>query len=93
MKKNIFKIFAALVLATVLLAGCNKEEYARINTDPAKVGSGNVESLFMQAYLEFEPSSYLYWYYISKIVKRFDQVNGGSTSDTYNITTDVIQWF
>jgi len=84
MKNNIFKIFAALALVTVLLAGCNKEKYAKINTDPSTIGEGNVSRFFTQAYLEFEPSSYLYWYYISKIVKNFDQVNGGSTSDTYN---------
>ncbi len=84
MKHNIFKIFAALTLVTVLLAGCNKDKYAKINTDPSTVGEGNVSRFFTQAYLEFEPSSYLYWYYISKIVKNFDQVNGGSTSDTYN---------
>ena len=84
MKNNIFKIFAALALVTVLLAGCNKEKYAKINTDPSTIGEGNVSRFFTQAYLDFEPSSYLYWYYISKIVKRFDQVNGGSTSDTYN---------
>ena len=84
MKNNIFKIFAALVLATVLFSGCNKEKYAKINTDPSSISEGNVSRLFTQAYLDFEPSSYLYWYYISKIVKNFDQVNGGSTSDTYN---------
>ena len=84
MKKNIFQIFAALVLASVLLVGCDKKEYAKINTDPASISEGNVQYLFTQAYLDFEPSSYLYWYYISKIVKRFDQVNGGSTSDNYN---------
>ena len=89
MKNNIFKIFAALVLATVLLAGCNKKEYAKINTNPASISQGNVQYLFTQAYLEFEPSSYLYWYYISKIVKRFDQVNGGSTSDTYNTMGEI----
>lgn len=84
MKKNIFKVFAALVFASLLLAGCDKAEYAKINTDPASISDGNVQYLFTQAYLDFEPSSYLYWYYISKIVKRFDLVNGGSTSDTYN---------
>ena len=84
MKHNIFKIFAALVFASLLLIGCDKEKYAKINTDPATVSEGNVSRFFTQAYLDFEPSSYLYWYYISKIVKNFDQVNGGSTSDTYN---------
>ncbi len=84
MKHNIIKIFAAVILASVVLSACNKAEYAKINTDPGKIGEGNPSYLFTQGYLEFEPSSYLYWYYISKIVKNFDQVNGGSTSDTYN---------
>ena len=84
MKNNIFKLFAAVVLAGLLLGACNKSEYAKINTNPASVGEGNPSYLFTQGYLNFEPSSYLYWYYISKIVKNFDQVNGGSTSDTYN---------
>lgn len=84
MKQNIFKIFAAVILAGVLLSACNKAEYAKINTNPGSIGEGNPSYLFTQGYLEFEPSSYLYWYYISKIVKNFDQVNGGSTSDTYN---------
>lgn len=84
MKNNIFKLFAALVLAGLFLSACNKSEYAKINTDPASVGEGNPSYLFTQGFLNFEPSSYLYWYYISKIVKNFDQVNGGSTSDTYN---------
>ena len=84
MKQNIFKICAALVLASVVFSGCNKAEYAKINTNPASISEGNPSYLFTQGYLEFEPSSYLYWYYISKIVKNFDQVNGGSTSDTYN---------
>lgn len=82
--KQIFKLFAAIVLASVVFASCNKAEYARINTNPASISEGNPSYLFTQGYLEFEPSSYLYWYYISKIVKNFDQVNGGSTSDTYN---------
>ncbi|MBR1699338.1 MAG: SusD/RagB family nutrient-binding outer membrane lipoprotein [Bacteroidales bacterium] len=84
MKQNIFKIFAAVVLASVVFSACNKSEYAKINTNPASISEGNPSYLFTQGYLEFEPSSYLYWYYISKIVKNFDQVNGGSTSDTYN---------
>lgn len=84
MKQNIFKIFAAIVLAGVVFTACNKAEYAKINTNPAAISEGNPSYLFTQGYLEFEPSSYLYWYYISKIVKNFDQVNGGSTSDTYN---------
>lgn len=84
MKNNIFKLFAAVVFAGMLLGACNKSEYAKINTNPASVGEGNPSYLFTQGYLRFEPSSYLYWYYISKIVKNFDQVNGGSTSDTYN---------
>ena len=80
MKQNIFKIFAAVVLASVVFSACNKSEYAKINTNPASISEGNPSYLFTQGYLEFEPSSYLYWYYISKIVKNFDQVNGGSTS-------------
>lgn len=84
MKQSIFKIFAAIVLASVVFAACNKAEYAKINTNPAAISEGNPSYLFTQGYLDFEPSSYLYWYYISKIVKNFDQVNGGSTSDTYN---------
>ena len=84
MKKNILMLSAAVVMALSVFSGCDKNRYAEINTDPATVGEGNVPFLFTQAYLSFEPSSYLYWFYISKITKRMAQVNGGSQSDTFN---------
>ena len=71
-------------MALSVFTGCDKDKYAEINRDPASVSEGDIPALFTQAYLEFEPSSYLYWFYISKITKRMAQVNGGSQSDTFN---------
>jgi len=88
MKNNIIKLFVGIAAASLLLSavtGCDKNDYAKINTDPAKIGEGNVPYLFTQAYLEFEPSSYLYWFYISKITKPLVQATGGSRTDRYNV--------
>lgn len=81
--KNILKIFIVLAVSSMALASCNKGTYADINKDPSTVTQGDIRFLFTQAYLQFEPSEYLYWFYISKYTKPFIQVNGGSTNDQY----------
>ena len=85
MKKNILKVSAAIVLALTVFAGCDKDRFARTNTDPSTIGEGNIPFLFTHAYLEFQPSDYTLWFYVAGYVHSFTQVNGGSKASNYNI--------
>lgn len=85
MKKNILKVSAAVALALAVFTGCDKDRFAKTNTDPSTIGEGNIPFLFTHAYLEFQPSDYTLWFYVARYVHQFTQVNGGSMASNYNI--------
>ena len=84
MKKNILKVSAAVALALAVFTGCDKDRFAKTNTDPSTIGEGNIPYLFTHAYLEFQPSDYTLWFYVANYVHSFTQVNGGSKASDYN---------
>lgn len=62
--KMITKSFAAMLLAGAMLnLSCSKDEYAEINTDPAKIGTPDVNNLLTQAQTTYQPFDYLLWFY------------------------------
>ena len=85
MKKNILKVSAAVALALAVFTGCDKDRFAKTNTDPSTIGEGNIPYLFTHAYMEFQPSDYTLWFYVADYVHAFTQVNGGSKASNYNI--------
>jgi len=85
------KIMALLVVAALFfsISGCDKDNMADINTDPASITSGDVNYLFTQALLEFEPSGYTFWFYNARMLYKWTQVgiSSGGFSSTYLETT------
>ncbi len=87
--KNIFVKFLILLLATGTLlfsAGCSKDEFADINTDPSKIGKGNVPYLLTQAMANYQPFDYLLWFYDARYTSQFIQsyTPSGSFGDLFN---------
>lgn len=81
-------LLAALVGTTVLTTSCN-DTFRDDNTDPASVTSADPRFLFSQAVNEFDPSSYLLWYYNANSFYTLVQltVPGGSYQESfYNAT-------
>jgi hypothetical protein len=87
--KNIFVKFLILLLATSTLlftAGCSKDEYADLNTDPSTIGKGNIPYLLTQAMANYQPFDYLLWFYDARYTSRFIQAYtpSGSFGDLFN---------
>ena len=77
----------ALMMAGVMLtASCSKDDYAEINTDPAKIGTPDINFLLTQAQTSFQPFDYLLWYYdgsyTTKLVQAYTP--SGSYSGWFN---------
>ena len=89
MKKNILKVSAAVALALSVFTGCDKDRFAKTNTDPSTIGEGNLPYLFTQAYLDFEPSDYTLWFYVAGYTRAFTQVNGGNKNNEFNFMNEV----
>ncbi|RKD91132.1 SusD-like starch-binding protein associating with outer membrane [Mangrovibacterium diazotrophicum] len=69
--------------------GC-RDKFAEINSDPASVSTGDVNFLFTQAELNFEPSGYTFWFYNAPMMYKWGEVGIGSSgySSTYQETTE-----
>ena len=89
MKYNKIALLLLVAISILSINGC-KEDFAEINTDPAAVVVGNVDFLFTQAELEFEPSDYTFWFYNAPMMYKWGQVGIGSGgfSPTYQETTE-----
>lgn len=77
----------ALMMAGVMLtASCSKDDYAEINTDPAKIGTPDINFLLTQAQTSFQPFDYLLWYYDGSYTTRLIQAYtpSGSYSGLFN---------
>lgn len=62
--KNLFAI-ALLAGATLTTSSCS-DDWAELNSNPSAVTTGTPEYLVGQAILEFDPSSYTYWFFNAK---------------------------
>ena len=62
--KNLFAI-ALLAGATLSTSSCS-DDWAELNSNPSAVVTGTPEYLVGQAILEFDPSSYTYWFFNAK---------------------------
>ena len=73
----------ALMMAGVMLtASCSKDDYAEINTDPAKIGTPDINFLLTQAQTSFQPFDYLLWNRIKTIL--YHNLNMGASFFTGN---------
>ncbi len=77
------KILAAVAALAILFTGC-KDDLADINTDPSSVSDGEIDFLFTQGLLDFEPSGYLLWFYNAKKTTQWIQAITPTSSITSN---------
>ena len=83
-------ITGAVLSASILLTpGCSKE-FADINTDPSSISKGDVNYLFTQALINFEPSDYTFWFYNAPMMYKWGEtgVSSGGFTTTYHETTE-----
>ncbi len=72
------------ILASVLcVSGC-QDEFADINTDPSTISTGDVNLLFTQALIEFEPSDYTFWFYNAPMMYKWGEIAVGNNGYTNN---------
>lgn len=78
-----------IVASIFVFSGC-KEKFAEINTDPASISSGDINYLFTQALINFEPSDYTFWFYNAPMMYKWGQIGIGSGgfSSNYQETTE-----
>lgn len=69
--------------AILLTPGC-RDDFSKINTDPSSISSGNVDFLFTQALINFEPSGYTYWFYNTPMMAKWSQLGIGSSGFSSN---------
>ena len=85
------KIAAIMVLTASVISfnGC-QDKFAEINTDPASITTGDVNYLFTQALINFEPSGYTFWFYNAPMMYKWGELGIGSSgfSSTYQETTE-----
>lgn len=89
MKYNqiITKSFTAMLMAGAMLStSCSKDDFADINTDPAKIGEPEISNLLTQAMTNYQPFDYLLWFYDGSYTSQFVQAYtpSGSFSDMFN---------
>lgn len=68
-----------------------REEFASLNTGPSQITQPEPSYLFAQAVLEFDPSSYLYWFYDAPMLYNWSQlaVPTASMTESFRLTTSV----
>lgn len=76
-------ITTLLIGAISLTTGC-RDDFAKINTDPSSISTGNVDFLFTQALINFEPSGYTYWFYNTPMMAKWSQLGIGSSGFSSN---------
>lgn len=65
--KNYKKLFAIAMLGGAMLATTScKDDWTDTNISPEAVADGTPEYLLSQAIMEFDPSSYTYWFFNAK---------------------------
>ncbi len=79
------KIVSVLfILASVfMISGCT-DKFAEINTDSSEISSGDVNLLFTQALIEFEPSGYTFWFYNAPMLYKWGEIGIGSSGYAAN---------
>lgn len=93
MKKYKFITNAIFVAALLFSFYSCKDDFADLNQDPSAVTTGNPSYLFAQGILEFEPSSYTYWFYSADAIFQWTQLavsyaNGVTISVTDGVQLD-----
>lgn len=86
--KNIIAI-GVLAASVFSLNGC-RDKFADINTDPSTITTGDINYLFTQAEISFEPSDYTFWFYNAPMMYKWGQLGISSSgfSSTYQETTE-----
>lgn len=82
-------VYMSMAASLFLANGC-QDKFADINTDPASITTGDVNYLFTQALINFEPSDYTFWFYNAPMMYKWGEI-GISTSgfnSTYQETTE-----
>ncbi len=91
MNMKYFKKVSVLFISVsiFLFSGCT-DKFADINTDSSAVTEGDVNELFTQAEVEFEPSAYEFWYYNAPMLYKWGEIGIGSTgyTSTYQKPTE-----
>lgn len=91
MKRNntLWALFTALLLS-VSSSSC-RDEFASINTGPSQITKPEPSYLFAQAVLEFDPYSYLNWFYDAPMLYNWSQlaVPTASMTESFRLTTNV----
>ncbi|PTN09957.1 SusD/RagB family nutrient-binding outer membrane lipoprotein [Mangrovibacterium marinum] len=88
---NYKKIAVYMSMAAALLTtNACQDKFADINTDPASITNGDVNYLFTQALINFEPSDYTFWYYNAPMMYKWGEIGIGTTgfNSTYQETTE-----
>lgn len=83
-------ILAGATITALALAnpGC-RDKFADINSNPSDITTGNINYLFTQAEINFEPSGYTYWFYNAPMMAKWSQIGigDGGFSTNFQETT------
>ena len=86
MKKYQYLTSLLLAGSSLLMTGC-QDDFAELNQDPSTITEGNIPYLFSKGIVQFEPSSYTYWFYNANQMYQWTQLmvsNGGVNSTTFD---------
>jgi hypothetical protein len=80
------KLLLSILTGASLLTTACRDDFAGVNTDPGTITSANVPYLFAQGVLEFQPASYLLWFYNGRYMSQLAQAYApaGGYTDSYN---------
>ena len=82
-------VYMSMAASLFLANGC-QDKFSDINTDPASITSGDVNFLFTQALINFEPSDYTFWFYNAPMMYKWGEIGISSSgfNSTYQETTE-----
>lgn len=86
MKKYQYLTSLLLAGSSLFMTGC-QDDFAELNQDPSTITEGNIPYLFSKGIVQFEPSSYTYWFYNANQMYQWTQLmvsNGGVNSTTFD---------
>lgn len=86
MKKYQYLTSLLLAGSSLFMTGC-QDDFAELNQDPSTITEGNIPYLFSKGIVQFEPSSYTYWFYNANQMYQWSQLmvsNSGVNSTTFD---------
>jgi len=91
--KNIYKLLFALIF--ILAWGCDKDEFAELNTNPAELSEADIRYLVTQGIVDMYSNDYTTWFYDNfQYVYPWSQVTtvqGGNTPDFVDMSDQGLQ--